>query len=548
VIDNPSNEDTTMMPRLLITVLGLIGCVAATTQAMAERRVALVVGNAQYIHTQPLPNPRNDAQDMAASLRKLGFEVTLGYDLDQINFAHKIDEFARNLEGADVGLFFYAGHGLQINDKNYLVSTEARLESAFLVPSETIELDAIIRLMESKTGISLIFLDACRNNPLADNLKRSLAATNRSASLGRGLARVDPSGHDALVAFSAAPGQEAADGRGRNSPFAASLLRRMPQPGVEVSVMLKEVAADVREETRNAQRPQQLSDMTRTFYFAKAGPVIAPAPPAVVQSAATTDPSVDLAFWQSVSNANDCESMHAYLRRFPSGIFIELAGLSERRLCEPGKRVAANLPPRETTPATVPPPPLVRAQSAAPAGIPAPADLKTTVAAAPAPAARIPTVIVIPEVAAETVSTARSLQSELLRVGCGVGRLQADGNWNAVSREVLRSFGERTQSVVTVDRPTPEALAAVRSHQERVCPPPCDAGMEIRDGKCVPSKPLDRPRQAARTPEPPRAQHVIEHETQRADSALRSRAFAVLRRPADFVLQSERRVVDPCRH
>src|SRR5262252_8984810 len=179
------------MRRCLIAMLGVIGCLAAT-QALAERRVALVVGNAQYAHTPALPNPRNDAQDIADTLRRVGFEVTLGYDLNQTKFARIIDDFARALEGADVGLFYYAGHGLQINEKNFLVSTEAKLESTFLVPSETIEVDAIIRLMESKTTTNLVFLDACRNNPLAENLKRNLAATNRALTLGRGLAAVAP--------------------------------------------------------------------------------------------------------------------------------------------------------------------------------------------------------------------------------------------------------------------------------------------------------------------------------------------------------------------
>jgi uncharacterized caspase-like protein len=135
-----------------------------------------------------------------------------------------------------------------------LVSTEATLDNTFLISAETIELDAIVRLMESKTTTNLIFLDACRNNPLAENLKRSLATVSRSTALGRGLARVEPSGRDTLIAFSAAPGREAADGRSRNSPCTASLLKHISQPGLEVSVMLKDVAADVREETRNAQR------------------------------------------------------------------------------------------------------------------------------------------------------------------------------------------------------------------------------------------------------------------------------------------------------
>ena len=157
-----------------------------------------------------------------------------------------------------------------MNEKNYLVSTNARLENEFLLSSETIELDAIVRLMESKAPINLVFLDACRNNPLAENLRRSLAALKRGAQLGRGLARMEARGRDTLIAFAAAPGQEANDGSERNSPFTAALLRHLPKPGLEVSVMLKEVAADVRRDTRNGQRPQQLSDMTQDVLLRQA--------------------------------------------------------------------------------------------------------------------------------------------------------------------------------------------------------------------------------------------------------------------------------------
>ena len=237
--------------------------------ANADRRVALVIGNAAYKHAAALRNPGNDANDVAETLKKLGFDVLVGLDLDQQGFARTIEQFARTLEDADVGLFFYAGHGLQMNEKNYLVSTNAKLENEFLLSSETIELDAIVRLMESKVPINLVFLDACRNNPLAENLRRSLASLKRGAHLGRGLAPMEARGRDTLIAFAAAPGQEANDGSDRNSPFTTALLKHLPKPGLEVSVMLKEVAADVRRDTRNGQRPQQLSDMTKTFYFAK---------------------------------------------------------------------------------------------------------------------------------------------------------------------------------------------------------------------------------------------------------------------------------------
>ena len=493
------------MRRCLMAVLGVIGCLAAT-QAVAERRVALVVGNAQYAHTPALPNPRNDAQDIADALRRVGFEVTLGYDLDQTKFARTIDDFARALEGADVGLFFYAGHGLQINEKNYLVSTEAKLESTFLVPSETIELDAIIRLMESKANTNLIFLDACRNNPLTDNLKRNLAAINRTVSVGRGLARIEPTGRDTLVAFSSAPGQEAADGRGRNSPFTASLVRHLSKPGLEVSVMLKEVTADVRQETNNVQRPQQLSDMSKAFYFVKAEPAVvtAPRPGAPTAPVAPTDPAdpVDVAFWQSAAAANECEAIRAYLRRFPNGRFVDLARISERRLCKAGPEVAVAPPQRPS------PPPVTSALTPGPAAVPAapspvtrPASAATNVAVAaptgvPQPAAPI----VAPVVSPDAVDVGRKLQKELLRVGCAASGIETDGTWGTTSREALRSFNVRTRSVAVVDQPTPEALDAVRSHKERVCPMPCEAGTELRGTSCV-AKPPERSRHAARPPE-----------------------------------------------
>jgi Caspase domain len=506
------------MRRCLIAVLGVIGCLAAT-QALAERRVALVIGNAQYAHTPALPNPRNDAQDIADALRRVGFEVTLGYDLDQTKFARTIDDFARALDGADVGLFFYAGHGLQINEKNYLVSTEAKLESTFLVPSEAIELDAVIRLMESKANTNLIFLDACRNNPLTDNLKRNLAAINRAVSVGRGLARIEPTGRDTLVAFSSAPGQEAADGRGRNSPFTASLLRHLPKPGLEVSVMLKEVTADVRQETNNVQRPQQLSDMSKAFYFVKAEPAVVTAtrPGAPAAPVAPMDPAdpVDVAFWQSAAAANECEAIRAYLRRFPNGRFVDLARISERRLCKAGTEVAV-APPRPSPPPVTPaltPGPATAPVAPAPSLVAQPSGAALNVAlVAPTAPPQSTAPVVTPVVAPDVADIGRKLQKELLRVGCAANGIENDSAWGATSREALRSFNERTRSIAVLEQPTPEALEAVRSHRERVCPTSCGAGTELRGTSCV-AKPPERPRHAARPPErepSPRPQRYVE--------------------------------------
>jgi uncharacterized caspase-like protein len=515
------------MKGVLIALLSLFAGLAVTSQARAERRVAFVVGNAQYAYTTPLANPRNDAQDIADKLKSLGFDVTLSLDLDQQNFARAIDDFARQLDGADVGLFYYAGHALQINEKNYLVSTNAKLESAFLVPAETIELEPVVRLMESKVPTNLIFLDACRNNPLADNLKRSLVAMNRSAAVGRGLARIEPTARDTLIAFAAAPGQEAADGTGRNSPFTSALLSHIAQPGVEISVMLKEVAAEVREKTRNAQRPQQLSDMSRTFYFAKAE--AQPTPSAAKQSPApaAADRSMELAFWQSASAANDCESMRAYLRRFPDGSFADLARLAERRLCAASATVAINTP-GEPAPAASSP--------SAPTAGPAPS---VPPVAAPSAPQEAPTTLTRlapvnepgPESSALRIEVVRDLQRELLRVGCGSEEMEPDGLWNRAWRNAVRRFNSNAHAKLDPEHPSAEAVASVQNQEGRVCPLTCGRGKEWRDGRCVA---ISSPAPKAAAPAPKSAAPARKHAV-RAPERERSEP---VRRPAG---RSERR-------
>jgi len=482
--------------------------------AHADRRVALVIGNSAYSNAASLRNPRNDATDMADTLKKLGFEVELGLDLDQKSFATTIESFARALDGAEVGLFFYAGHGLQLNDKNYLVSVNAKLENEFLLASETIDLTSIVRLMESKAAVNLVFLDACRNNPLAENLRRGLEATKRGAALGRGLARIEPASRDTLIAFAAAPGQLAADGNERNSPFTASLLKNIPRPKVEVSVMLKEVSADVRRATRNAQRPQQLSDMSRTFYFVEGAAVAdasmpdqaAKTPSSLVP--AGDDRAFDVAFWSAAQSANDCDSTRAYLQRFPNGVFVDLARLAERRLCVPSRQVtvvesathAPTLTPAAPAPAAAPPfvPPEPEA------------------AQHQHPAAPAQTVAALPELAATPAEAnpgeqepdlARNIQQELVRLGCSSG--DADGNWGQTSRAAVLRFNRHAKASLNAGTPSPDMMAALRSHEKRVCPLACGRGTRAQGDTCVAiERAQPRSRTAGRpvAPPPPQAE------------------------------------------
>ncbi len=180
--------------------------------------MALVIGNSAYEHTNPLPNPHNDATDISAALERLGFEVIgSGVDLDKRSLERKIREFTSTLTGADVALFFYAGHAVQVGDQNYLVPVDARLASEADVDFETISLRLVLQHMERdrEKKTSLVFLDACRDNPLAKNLARSMGT--RSSSVGQGLAAVK-GGVGTLIGFSTQPGNVARDGTGRNSP------------------------------------------------------------------------------------------------------------------------------------------------------------------------------------------------------------------------------------------------------------------------------------------------------------------------------------------
>jgi uncharacterized caspase-like protein len=505
------------MLRNLAILIGIGWAVlAAPNAAHAERRIALVIGNSDYSNTSPLRNPRNDANDVAATLKQVGFEVHLGLDLTQRGFGMMVEKFARELEGADVGLLFYAGHALQINEKNYLVSTDARLENEFLIASEAIELEPIVRLMESKSQTNLIFLDACRNNPLAENLRRNLAALKRSASLGRGLARMEPSARDTLIAFAAAPGQEAADGSDRNSPFTASLLRHIPKPGVEVSVMLKEVAADVRRETRNSQRPQQLSDMSKTFYFANVQSAGAVAQ-TVEKMAPAPDRTLDVAYWSSAQASNDCESIRAYIQRFPDGAFIDLAKLAERRLCPMARRVTAT--PEPSAPSAVDasaprltPGPAISSASPAPTS-PEPSPLARP-ESNPRPDPALPNIAALPEIAAlPPMAPAKD---------------DAGDSWSASARQAVRKFNRYAKAKLDLDGPSPEMMAALRSYDKRVCPLECGPGTRARGDVCVAVERVDPP--ARRRAEPPRERRAADPPRAKA----LSRADAASKPPGAF--------------
>jgi hypothetical protein len=236
------------------------------SEPQPQKRVALVIGNSAYQNAVELPNPRNDARVMSDTLRSLNFEVIEGEDLTKTAMEGKIQDFAEKVSDADVALFFYAGHGMQVSGKNYLIPIDAKLERATAVDFETIDADRVLGYMSDEDRVSIALLDACRDNPLARKFARNLGAS-RSAAVGQGLAIPTAVGGGLLIGFATAPGDVALDGEGKNSPFTSALIRHLPEKGLEIEQVLKRVKADVIKDTDNQQRPWVNSDIAVNVYL-----------------------------------------------------------------------------------------------------------------------------------------------------------------------------------------------------------------------------------------------------------------------------------------
>jgi len=264
---------------------------AAPTAAAAEgRRVALVIGNGAYGNVPALLNPPNDASDIAAALKRLGFTVSLATNASFDEMRRGLIALGRDAAGADMAALYFAGHGMEINGENWLIPIDAALKRDTDAANEAISLQSVMLQVSNTTSLGLVILDACRDNPFAVRMNRSLAT--RAATMG-GLGRIEPTGN-VLVAYAARDGTTALDGDARNSPFAAALLRNIEAPGVEVTFMFRNVRDDVMEATRNQQQPFVYGSLSRKAIYL-AGPPPAGADgaalPAVVSPAAPRGPS-----------------------------------------------------------------------------------------------------------------------------------------------------------------------------------------------------------------------------------------------------------------
>ena len=306
----------------LVLMLGLI----AATSAHAEPRVALVIGNSNYQGDMPvLPNPERDAKLMARTLKELGFDVIDMENATQDQLKQAISDFGNRLAAAGrdaTGLFFYAGHGIQVNGENYLIPIDAKLEKEADADLNAVKVSSVQSQMTfADNAVNVIVLDACRDNPLKGS----------SRGVKRGLAEIDAV-NGMFVAYSTSPGDTAADGDGANSPYTAALAQALKEPGLSIGDVFQEVRSKVLAETGNTQRPWDSSSLTGRFYF-KAGDATQTAsltpPPAAAPAAAPAVQDDSLAkektYWESVKDSDDPDQIQLYLNRYPKGYFVELA-------------------------------------------------------------------------------------------------------------------------------------------------------------------------------------------------------------------------------
>ena len=297
--------------RALLFVLGFLAvsltgaCDVSAAAADGERRIALLIGNAAY-KEQPLRNAANDARAMSEQLKKLGFTVITRTDAGKAQMEDAIVAFGRELAQGGVGLFFYAGHGIQSKGHNYLIPVDADIQAEDTLGFRSVDVEAVIaRMRDAGNRLNIVMLDACRNNPFERRL--------RGAS--QGLAAVDAA-RGTMIAYATAPGSVAADGDGKNGLFTEELVRALDIPNLKVEEVFKLVTASVEDRSRGAQTPWVSSSLRGDFIFNVNVNVDAPAASA---------PDRETVFWQSIQYSNRPADFQEYLRQYPNGTFAGLA-------------------------------------------------------------------------------------------------------------------------------------------------------------------------------------------------------------------------------
>jgi uncharacterized caspase-like protein len=475
--------------------------------AFADKRVALVIGNGAYQNVPRLPNPVNDGNTIAATLKDAGFDVVDNrHDLGAADTRRALRDFADRARDADIAVVYYAGHGIEVEGGNYLIPVDAKLERDTDVYDEALSLDRVLLAIEPAKKLRLVILDACRDNPFAKVMKRTIA----SRAIGQGLAKVEPNSPNMLIAYSAKAGSTAADGDGTNSPFTVALSKHLTTPGLDVRRAFGFVRDDVLKTTNNRQEP---------FVYGSLGGEDVPLVPAPQVAAPAANPRADIRKdYELALQIGNKAALNAFLAQYPDGFYASLAKLQLEKLAAEDVRVAATEKARlaEQERARLA---AEGAQKAAQAK--AEADAKAAeqarvaaekakeVAQAQAAAAeqkRAETEKAAADVGAKIAAVApsastdkpnlaslsagspqtdvtKSVQTELRRVGCLSA--DADGNWNSTSQRSLSQFNRYAKTKLDTKLASTDALDSIKTKTARVCPLVCDHGFKAQDDACV---------------------------------------------------------------
>ena len=308
--------------------------------ARADQRAALVIGNAEYAHAPALTTTVNDASDLGAALERLGFAVTRVENADQAALLRSLRALAAAAEGAEAVVVFYAGHGLSVEERNFLLPTDARLSSERDLELEAIPLELILRAVERARGVRVIILDASRENPFVSSMRKAGA----KRSIGRGLARLEPS-RGTLVAFASKAGTVALEGRGRNSLYSEALLRHLEDPDLDVGQMLRKVQEAVLGATGGSQEPSVYGSLPGSRVYLGPPPSRMAEAPDTSRSA-EDGPGLDRLsaerlraerlYWESVKDSTDPAEIRTYLDQYPNGTYAALARVRLERLKRQG--------------------------------------------------------------------------------------------------------------------------------------------------------------------------------------------------------------------
>lgn len=498
------------------------------SSAQAERRVALVMGNSTYKSVAKLTNPANDATLIGDMLKKAGFDaVDTKLDLNAVEMRRALRDFGDKTRDAEVAVIYYAGHGIELDGTNYLIPTDATLERDSDVLDETIALDRALFAVDPAKKLRLIILDACRDNPFAKTMKRTIA----SRGVGRGLAKIEPTSPNTMIAFAAKAGSTASDGDAKNSPFASALVERLPTPGMDLGKAFRFARDDVLKKTGNKQEPYVYGSLGGDDVPLVAVKPAATGPQANPQDAVRRD-------YELALQLGTRDGWTAFLSQHPDGFYANLAkgqlnkiaaeeiraiaadrarqaeeekvrlAAEKAKKTERDKAIAAAKAAEDARVAAEKTKQIEEARAAAAEQRRKEAEAKVLTdkqATEKALAEKTVSDKATGELAAKQADkkaqdreekvaaltsgspslqeTVKLLQSELRRVGCLA--TAANSDWNATSQRSLSQFNKYAGTKLDVQFASLEAIDAIKTKPGRVCPLICERGFKAGGDACV---------------------------------------------------------------